>query len=213
MPDTVPPAMLAAPLLVYATNHSIKFEFETDEQARALIAYNGGGPVLRAPLKPKYDGVFSIVISELEPATAYHFEIMLDDPAGNARDYTFDFETTDGNFPTPVHVEDIELQLVGTSPQQVYAKVLLMRGEDTPVMGYSLNANLFHVTTSGVEFVAPAQTWVGHPSGYAHFFIPIPPGLQPGGELVFVMGGVDEPPGEVPYVGPDSTELHATLPY
>ncbi|TDJ69555.1 MAG: YncE family protein [Planctomycetota bacterium] len=213
MPDSVPPTMLAAPMLVYATNHAIKFEFATDEQARALISYDGGIPVLRAPLKPKFDDVFSVVISDLEAATTYHFEMSLDDPAGNSRIVTFDFETTGANFPTPVRVENIHLQLVGTAPQKVHASVLVMRGGDMPVMGYSLNASLYYVTPSGVEFLARGQTWIGSPTGTAHFFIPIPSGLQPGGELVFVMGGIDEPPGEVPYVGPDSTVLHAVLPY
>lgn len=219
-PDTTAASLLGQPHILYTTMSAVKFEFETDEKVSILIAYNGGGSVLRAPLLPQYDDQFLIVIGELDSDTQYNFKITMQDPAGNISESYFPVTTSAPALPVPVGVENIDLSVfttTGFQPQTVmHAEVLLMQADAPPTPGYSLRGSAYHEAYNGdlTLIEAGVQTWLTHPSGIADFYIRIPNQILAGtGQVYFVVQGIDSPPGEAPYTSGQDIEIFDSLDY
>lgn len=204
MTDTVAPTVVAAPTVIYATLHAVKFEFKTNEQAHMVLRIDDGPPILRAPLKPLFDDEFSLVLNGFEPTTTYEVHLDISDPVGNTETYTFPITTASPALPTPVRVSDVSIGLLSGGQGQPYlhAVVSMDRGGLMPQPGYNLIGSVYHVTPSGTPTLVSAQvqTWLVLPSGESNFFVAIPPTVPMGlGDLMFVVQSVDAPPGMPPY--------------
>ena len=207
--DTAPPQVIGAARIVYVTTNAIKFELTTDEPTRMYIAYNGGGPVLRAPLFPKHDTEFSEIIGELQPGTDYTVQLSLNDPAGNSAVYEFQTRTLELVQPVPTHVQNIQLTMDRSAGGMRMRVTMSLREGDHPAQpGYNLVGRVYHEGSSGLSLVADqVQTWLINPNGIANMYVDIPPSITPGsGTLLFVIDHIDAPPGRPAYVGADNME-------
>lgn len=149
-PDVTPPALLAAPKLVYTTTNTVKFEFETDEVCRVQLSYNGGIPVQRLPLQNDFDFEFSVTLNELEPAKAYAIDFELKDPSGNVAHVPYFVTTKARAFGDPVHVQDLTLAIAPTGGgEELWVAVELRHGSVAPPPGYGLRFTVYQRAADG----------------------------------------------------------------
>jgi DNA-binding beta-propeller fold protein YncE len=196
-PDTQPPAVIAT-RLVGATTNTIKFQFRTDEVAFVLVSYNGGIPVARLPLQNDFDDEFSATINELQPATAYAFDLELRDPAGNVSNAAFHALTRPRIFGDPVFVQDVSSTVVNVAGSDVLQNVVTLRtGQIAPAAGYDVETALLWIDPSGaVSTLMASSHALSDASGMVAVDLPLPTGLAHPGTLWFVVRSIQEPTNE-----------------
>ncbi len=156
-PDAVAPALTGPARLIYATTTAIKFEFETDEPARAVVSFNGELPVLRVPLAQDYETQFSVTLFELKADTTYDITLDVYDPAGNRRFEHVTFHTMPPVFDEGVFVKEVvptvQVNPISGGPSaanRLEVAVELRHGGAFPPLGYEVFLDVFHERADGV---------------------------------------------------------------
>lgn len=218
-PDQDAPQIVGGFQVIYETTNAIKFEFHTNEPARALFSYNGGGPVLRAPLKPKHGKHFSVVLSELEPNSPYDIEVHLTDLEGNVSTPHLVAHTLPFVQPHPAFVSSFELGLIqaagGASGADVRARVTMELDSGVPAAGYDLEGIAYYVADDDSQHVdLGVHRKTTGPAGRAGFRITIPANIPQGqGHIYFAVKAVRAPGGSPIYAEGDDVEPFSKLPY
>ena len=201
-PDAQAPA-LAGPVKVHwATTNTIRFEFDTDEMARALVSYNGCYPVQRVPLgPPDYATHHDVTLFGLEPGTVYALELELSDPAENKRlDKSAVLMTRPLLFGEHPRVESIQLYTKGSNPGDLVAAVTLVTGNLPAGPGYAVEGTAYQVFLGGgLAMVASSMSATTDRNGLARIQTQLPPPGPPS-TLIFVLKQVTEPPGAKPHL-------------
>jgi hypothetical protein len=225
-PDSQAPALAAAPELKFTTTTTVKFEVQTSEVCKVLVAVDGK-LVHRLPLTSEYDDRFSVIVGELDAGGDHDFELTLIDPAGNLGQASVTYPTRPLAFPEPVFVQSIKLALErqGASPRLV-ADLKLQTGSAAPAAGYVVEAEVYRVAPKGgLSVVESGLTeQLTSADGTLAFQVPLSyPGLgsftsqgTPGkaldqGTLYFVVRSITAPPGEPPYARQLNKKTWATI--
>ncbi|MCB9915436.1 MAG: YncE family protein [Planctomycetes bacterium] len=216
-PDQAGPALVGGVQVVYVTTNTIKFEFHTDEPSRALFSYNGGPPVLRAPLKPKHGQHFSIVLNELEPSTFYDVQISLTDLAGNVSTPHFGVNTLGFVEPTPAHVTDLNLSLVenanGGPEADLAVRLSMELDAGVPAVGYDMRAVIYYASNDdSVHVDLGPQRILTNVAGRGVLRVSLPTSIPRGqGRLYFAVERVREPAGMPIYAEGDDSLMFQSL--
>ncbi len=182
-PDSVAPSLAGEVELVYATTTALKFEFETDEPARIVVAYNGELPVLRLPLAQDYETKFSVTLFELKADTAYDIELDVYDPAGNRRFEYVSLRTPPNHFERGVFVRSVDPTIqVGSvsggpsAPRRLQVEVELRRADGFPDPGYEVFLDVYHERSDGVlqEVATGLRGLLTRTDGILHVSTPLP---------------------------------------
>lgn len=216
-PDAQPPQVVGAVRFVYVTSNAVKVEFQTDEPVHVVFSYNGGGPVLRAPLKPKTDDRFSEVLSELQPDTFYQVRLALTDVAGNQALHHFEFRTASLVLPPPARVEALSTQLVptGGASFDLRAAVQLGFGQGSPAAGYEVEVAVYYRSNSGAALRhLGLRTATSDALGRAEYQLTLPRTPVAGsGRVHFVVLGARAPAGAPVYAASENTASSTTFVY
>ncbi|MFT5477492.1 MAG: DNA-binding beta-propeller fold protein YncE [Planctomycetota bacterium] len=216
-PDSVGPEVIDGPHVVYTTQTSIKIEFETSELARILFFVDGTA-VLRRPLNHEYDTHFSYPIGGLNPQTVHTITMEMTDPNENRTCFDFDHETSSFVRPTPIHVEQIALQIM-QSPLPTRRNKLLVRvnlgGDAGPAAAsYDIELSAYYTSEQAMEVIAAEAHAVSTGHGAAVALITIPNSIPWGqGTLTVVVQGVTEPDGFPSYIEADNNVSLKSTPY
>lgn len=215
-PDTVPPALVGAVDVVYTTTNAVRLEWRTNEPVRVTVSYNGQTPVLRTPLKPRYDDTFSEVVGNLEPDTLYHFQFHMQDLNNKVSLVHFDVQTRPLVEPLPARIEELELaQVVQTGGPVLRARVKLTWGADGPAPGYELHATAYYASDDeSLQVDLGNHSATTGPQGLVNFYLPIPQSIATGaGKLYFSVESIDAPGASAPYVEGMDVLSWSSLPY
>jgi YVTN family beta-propeller protein len=218
-PDQVAPSLVGSVSVVYRTTNAIKLEFHADEPVRVLFSYNGGSPVLRAPLKPKQDTDFSIVLSELKPDTVYDIELNMTDLAGNVALPHVVVRTLPLALPSPARVTDLEMTLIqstgGVSGTDLLARTTFELDPGAPAVNYALHARAYYSSNDdSVQVDLGAFGTTTGPAGRASFRFTIPSTITPGqGKVYFLVDEVRAPSGMPVYVEGEDFSMYQELAY
>jgi len=215
-PDSDPPDLVGQARIVWTTARSAKIEIVSSEPVRAVFSYDGGAPFLRWPLNHSFEDHFSMVMNDLEPGRETSVGIQLIDPAGNARDVAVPVRTSDRVLPVPVHVDDLDLQVLHLSAtDRVRARVRLRQGDAPPVPGYNVRASLYFDSPElGPSLVEELQTWLVRSDGTVVFLVDVPASIRPGtGQFVLAIQEIDAPQGQPPHARGEDVEQRASLDY
>ena len=215
VPDTQLPSVVSGPDVIYATQTSVKLEFETDEPVRASFFVDGQA-VLRRPLDHQYDTKFSLPIGGLTPETNHSFLVELTDPMLNLSLLMFDAQTGTFQRPRPVHVETIDVAIIpNLLRDRVRARVELGNGQVSAFPGYEVDVSIYYESPQGLEMIAASRkaTTTGT-SGIATIVADIPRSITPGsGEVIVVVQGVEEPANLPSYVEGNDEENAVRVDY
>lgn len=218
-PDQRSPQLTGPVQVMYTTTNTVKLEFHTDEPVRCLLSFNGGPPVLRAPLKPKQDVDFSLVVGELKSNTVYDFELHLTDLAGNVTLSHVIVPTKAYSLPNPAHVVNLDLSIIqdasGTGPSDFAARVTMELSPGSPAVGYTVQVVAYYSAYDESQQIN-LGTFVGNTNraGRHGFRIVVPQSLPSGlGEVYFVVEKVTAPVGMPIYAEGDDIEMFASIPY
>ena len=213
--DSTAPALVGTPRLVYATQSSIKFEFELDELARIYLSLNGGPVVQRLPIGPRYDRLFSPILGGLQPGTSYTIQIRMFDAAGNTAIDSVTFQTPPRQFPDPVYASDILPSITGTGPHTLSVQVTLEQDGAPAPDGYTARGNVFQQLANGtlVPIANGVTAVTAGGTGLANFNVALPakPGIA--STLTFVLEDALPPVGLPPYVRALSAEILDRISY
>lgn len=202
-PDNQPAALTGAVNIVYVTTNAVRLEWRTTEPVRVLISYDGETPVLRAPLKPRWDDTFSEVVAELEPGRTYDFEFELQDLNQNFSYVNFPVTTLPLSEPEPARLEELELiHVTQTGGEALRVRARLTWGPDGPAPGYAVHGSAYYVSDDESVYVDLGDhTATSGGQGNAIFFMPIPGSIAMGaGKLYFSVEAADPPGAAAPYV-------------
>lgn len=198
-PDTEPAELRGPVRILNITTNSAKLEFETSEETRILFSYNGGGPVLRAPLKPRFDDSFSEILSELEPGTYYQVRLRMEDLNRNFSDAYAGFYTRSLGTPALARIEDIGIAALGAraGPGWLRAGLTLGFGGGAPAPGYQVRTSVYYVADDESTLVEIEQAVrITGADGRIEFDLAVPPQIPRGaGNLHLVVREVSPPPG------------------
>ncbi len=199
------------------TTNAVKVEFRTDEPVVVIFSYNGGGPVLRAPLKPKTDDRFSEILSELQPNTFYQVRLDLTDVAGNQAVHHFEFRTAAFALPAPARVEALTTQLVplGGASYELRATVGLGYGPGAPAAGYEVDVAVYYRTHDGTTLRhLGLRTATSDGFGRAEYQLTLPRTPVPGsGSVHFVVLGARAPAGAPVYAASENATSSTSFVY
>jgi DNA-binding beta-propeller fold protein YncE len=201
--DTVAPQLVGQVRLVYATTNTLKIEFRTSEPCRVHLHLNGGPAVQRVPLDHQVDTEHWVILSELEPGTAYAIGLEMRDPALNIHtDTSATFSTLPTTFPDPVHVDAMQLSIgSGGGQTTLKASITLKAGGGPAGSLYRVHTAIYRQAPGGaLTVVAPDVVGFTTQNGVAGVRIVLPPGSPAGSTWWAVVTGVDAPPGAPPYV-------------
>ncbi len=218
-PDQTAPSVIGNIEIDYITTNAVKFEFHMDEPTRVLFSYNGGIPVLRAPLKPMHDTDFSIVVGELTADTVYDFEFSMTDLAGNVALPHVIFRTKAFVLPTPAHVSDLDLQLIrdalGSTNVELLARVTLEHGSGVPAVGYDVQARAYYATDDDTQQIdLGMHSVISSRTGRSTFRIQVPTTVVPGqGRIYFTVEHARPPAGGAVYAEGNDTPMNASIAY
>ncbi|MCP3914751.1 MAG: hypothetical protein GY711_04225 [bacterium] len=200
--DTTAPGVNGQPEIIFRTQNTIKFEFRTNELAKILVSYDGGLPVLRAPIYPFYDDRFSVIVNRLEPGTQYNLEIEMEDPSGNISQVILSTSTTAMVAPAPIYIEDVSL--AHGAANALNAQVELTRDGSLPVgLGYTVHAAIYRIPFFGLPTVITDDVSAAvNGNGQANFSLQVPSAfrVRGGGLYYFIVHTVDGPAGGAVYV-------------
>lgn len=213
--DTTAPSLVAGPQIVYATQSSLKFEFQVDELARVYLSLNGGPVIQRLPFGPQYDRLFSPILSGLEPGTSYAIQILMFDPAGNTSIEQVTWSTPARTFVDPVNAASIQPSISGTGPHQLDVTVALEQGGVPAPGGYIVTADVFQTLSTGA--LVPIASGVTAPTlsgtGIATFHVPLPAKPALASTLKFVLTDALPPAGGATYARGLSAVISADVSY
>ncbi len=215
-PDSDLPELVGQARIVWTTARAAKIEFVSNEPVRAVFSYDGGAPFLRWPLNHSFEDHFSLVMNELEPGRETSVGIQLIDPAGNARDVAVPVRTLDRVLPVPVHVEDLELQVLHlTATDRLRARVRLRQGDAPPEPGYDVRASLYFESLElGPSLVEQLQTTLVRSDGTVVFLVDVPASIRPGtGRFVLAIQEIEAPPGQATHARGEDVEQRTSLDY
>lgn len=214
-PDQQAPALVGPVRVKWATTNTVKFEFDTSEMSRVLVAYDGQYPVQRLPLGPPvYTSHHHVVLDALEPGRSYALELELLDPAGNVSvDKSTTLQTRAAVLGEPARVQTIALQKQGPLPGTLQATVTLRAGKHPAGAGYVVKGAVYRLYLSGaLEMVAPNVSATTNPFGVAKLSAALPPPGLPG-TLLFVVKDVSIPEGKPSYVQAENKIFSAAIAY
>ena len=81
-PDASPPVILDGPRVVAQTEHALTIEWTTDESSDSVVRFGAGA--LEKTLEVGQDVQHHrVILTQLQPATTYQYEVLSTDPAGN----------------------------------------------------------------------------------------------------------------------------------
>jgi YVTN family beta-propeller protein len=198
-PDQTAPSLVGPVRVLWATTNTVKFELDTDEMSRVLVAYDGGYPVQRLPLGPPvYATHHDVVLDGLEPGRTYSLELELQDPADNKRlDVSTSLQTRPLVLGEPARVHSIALS---ASSGELTSTVILKAGKTPVGAGYEVEGAVYRIyLTGGLEMVSKSATALTNAYGVARVKVPLPPPGAPS-TLLFVLQGVSSPSGKPGYV-------------
>jgi phosphodiesterase/alkaline phosphatase D-like protein len=82
-PDSLPPKIVMAPIIVSRTRHSAGVVWETDEPSDSFVAYGRDATYGQEVVYPEDVKKHGVKLTNLEPATTYHYQVRSIDPSGN----------------------------------------------------------------------------------------------------------------------------------
>lgn len=215
--DGAAPQINAGPEVVYTTQTSVKFEFETSEPARVLF-YVDGTPSFRRPLDQEFDTRFSYVVGGLSPQTQHVISMDLTDPAGNVSTFQFPHQSASYVRPVPFHVQTLTGAVIpdpsGQSGGTLRVQVLLGNDLGAAPGGYAVQAAVYHLAPGAMTVVASSTSASTSAAGSASLTASLPASLPSGsGELLVVIQDVDAPTGLPSYVEAGNSASFLTLTY
>jgi hypothetical protein len=201
-PDTTPPHLVGPVHLVYATTNTLKFEFQTTEPCRVHVHVDGGPPVQRVPLDHQVDSEHWVILNDLDPGTAYTIGLELRDPALNIfTDTSTVLTTLSSTFPSPAHVDSVQLSVATGGGQSVLSGNIVLRTGSLPAAaGYAVHTRVYRVgLTAVIELLASDLVATTQANGEATLSLNLPASIGPS-TLYVVVDRIDVPAGAPPWV-------------
>ena len=109
-PDTIPPQITAAPIVLKRTDRSATIAWSTDELADGFVEYGLDSSYGLVTGSAEHDRLHEVQLTNLKPATTYHYRVLSTDPVDNGPtasvgDLTFFTKAAPDTLP-PVIVSD-----------------------------------------------------------------------------------------------------------